>query len=241
MKIAIVGYGRMGKLIERIARERGHQISCVIDRDNVADFDSPAFRSSDVAIDFSVPATGYDNVVACLDRGVPVVSGTTGWQQRLTEAEEHCRKVDGTMMWSSNFSLGVNLFFAINERVTSMLGNITAYTPYLTEVHHIHKLDHPSGTAVTLAEQIVEGTPRLDSWAEEPDKDGKCLVVNHVREGEVPGTHIIRWDSAVDAITLRHDAKSREGFALGAVMSAEWAASRKGVLNIRDFVDSLVK
>ncbi len=241
MKVAIVGYGRMGHLIERIARERGHEISCVIDRDNVADFDSPAFRSSDVAIDFSVPATGYDNVIACLDRGVPVVSGTTGWQQRLPEAQEYCRKVDGTMMWSSNFSLGVNLFFAINERVASLLGNIEAYTPYLTEVHHIHKLDHPSGTAVTLAEQVVERTPRLDGWAEEPDREGTRLVVNHVREGEVPGTHIIRWDSAVDAITIRHDAKSREGFALGAVMSAEWAASRKGVLNLRDFIASLVK
>lgn len=216
MKIALIGYGRMGHLIEMIIRQRGHEVSVIIDKDNLSDFDSKAFAESDVAIEFSTPATAVNNITHCILSKIPVVSGTTGWQTRMDEVRLLCEENDGTVLWSSNFSLGVNLFFAINRRVASMLGKIDGYTPYLTEVHHIHKLDHPSGTAVTLADQIVEATPRLKGWSEDPEKDK--LVVNHVREGEVPGIHIIRWDSSVDSITLEHSAKSREGFALGAVL-----------------------
>lgn len=234
MKIALIGYGRMGRLIENIARQRGHEITVVIDKDNLEDFDSKEFSDSDIAIEFTTPATAVDNLRRCIDAKVPVVSGTTGWQAREPEVKEACETNGGTILWSSNFSLGVNLFFAINRRVAALMGGIEEYTPYMTEIHHIHKLDHPSGTAVTLAEEIVEETPRLDGWSEHPEK-GK-LVVNHVREGEVPGTHIVRWDSAVDSITLEHSAKSREGFALGAVLAAEWVSGRHGWLTMAEFM-----
>lgn len=236
MKIALIGYGRMGHLIERIARERGHEITVIIDKDNLSDFDSEAFLSSEVAIEFTTPSTAADNLTKCVLRNIPVVCGTTGWKNRMDEVKSLCEAHNSTILWSSNFSLGVNLFFAINRKVSALMGEIEEYTPYMTEIHHIHKLDHPSGTAVTLAEQIVDATPRLDGWSEEPSNQGNTLIVNHVREGEVPGTHIIRWDSSVDAIILEHQAKSREGFALGAVMAAEWASARKGWLTIDEFI-----
>lgn len=241
MKIALIGYGRMGHLIENIARERGHEIVAIIDKDNLSDFDGEAFSKADVAIEFTTPDTAVDNLRRCIFSHIPVVSGTTGWQTRREEIKSLCEKVGSTVLWSSNFSLGVNLFFAINRRVASLMGAVEEYTPYMTEIHHIHKLDHPSGTAVTLAEQVVEATPRLDGWSEEPTREGDKLIVNHVREGEVPGTHIIRWDSPVDAITIEHQAKSREGFALGAVMAAEWAAGRKGWLTLDDFMSEKFK
>jgi len=241
MKIALIGYGRMGHLIENIARERGHEIVAIIDKDNLSDFVGEAFSKADVAIEFTTPDTAVDNLRRCIFSHIPVVSGTTGWQNRREEIKSLCEKEGATVLWSSNFSLGVNLFFAINHRVASLMGAVEEYTPYMTEIHHIHKLDHPSGTAVTLAEQVVEATPRLDGWSEEPTREGDKLIVNHVREGEVPGTHIIRWDSPVDTITIEHQAKSREGFALGAVMAAEWAAGRKGWLTLDDFMSEKFK
>ncbi len=221
MKIALIGYGKMGHAIERIALSRGHEIVARIDIDNRADFDSAAFRSADVAIEFTTPATAFDNCREALLRGVPTVCGTTAWTARLPEIEKLVEDTEGRFFWTSNFSLGVNIFFEINRKLARIMNRFPAYSPSMTEIHHIHKLDHPSGTAVSLANDMIDEVERLDRWTETPGGPGE-LPISHEREGEVPGTHIIRWDSEVDTITLEHRAKSRDGFALGAVIAAEW-------------------
>ncbi len=240
MKIALIGYGKMGHAIERIAVARGHEIVCTIDADNTADFDSDAFKSADVAIEFSTPATAVDNYRKAFQRGVKVVSGTTGWIKQLPEIKALCESGAGTLFWTSNFSLGVNIFFAVNRYLAAIMGGFPQYTPSLEEIHHIHKLDHPSGTAITLAQGIIEEDPAVVAWKEADDVQSDTLKVTAVREGEVPGTHIIRWDSEVDTLTIEHRAKSREGFALGAVVAAEWAASRTGWLTMDEMMHSLV-
>lgn len=229
MKIAIIGYGKMGHIVERIARERGHEIVAVIDKDNLADFDSPAFRSADVAIEFTTPATAVDNYRRAFAAGVPVVSGSTGWTARRPEVEKMVADSDASLFWTSNFSVGVNIFFELSRRLARLMEPFPQYRPFMTETHHIHKLDHPSGTAVTLAEGIVEESGRINSWTEEVPAADDALIVNHIREGEVPGTHTITWDSSVDSISITHRAKSREGFALGAVLAAEWLPGHKGI------------
>lgn len=239
MKIALIGYGKMGKTIHRIAQQRGHEIVAIIDVDNQHDFDSTAFRSADVAIEFTTPATAVDNYKKSFAQGVKVVSGSTGWTSRMSEIKELCDKQGATFFWSSNFSLGVNLFFELNKYLSSLMNRFTEYAPSMTEIHHIHKLDHPSGTAITLANGLIDNVDRINSWTEEtPDTDE--LLINHEREGEVPGTHIISWDSPVDTITIEHKAKSREGFALGAVVAAEWIASRTGFLSMEQMMSELI-
>lgn len=231
----------MGHAIEAIARSRGHEIVAIIDIDNRQDIDSEAFRSADVAIEFTTPATAVDNYLAVFRQGVPLVSGTTGWTQRSQEVKEKCEAADATFFWSSNFSLGVNLFMRPNTYLTRLMAPFPQYHPEMTEIHHIHKLDHPSGTAITLAEEIIAAHPGISSWTEDlqgalPDQ----LPIEHQRIGEVPGTHIIRWKSAVDTITIEHEAKSREGFALGAVVAAEWVKDKKGVLTMDQLLDQLI-
>ena len=213
MKIALIGYGKMGHIIESIAIERGHEIVCVIDKDNVEDFNSAAFASADVAIEFTTPQTAEANVLRAWAVGVPVVSGTTGWNIEATRLEAIRQKAG--LMWSSNYSIGVNLLFALNKQLAKFMEAYPNYTPHMTEVHHIHKLDAPSGTAKTLQEAI--GEERL------PVTD-----IESIREGEVPGIHTITWDSEVDTITISHSAKSRKGFALGAVIAAEWMKGKTG-------------
>lgn len=238
MKIALTGYGKMGHIIEKIARERGHEIVCVIDKENTADFGSEAFRSADCAIEFSTPSTARENVLRAFDAGVPVVCGTTGWLDALPEVRRVCEEGKGTFLYASNFSVGVNIFMAVNRYLSHIMDGFPQYTPSMVETHHIHKLDHPSGTAITLAEEIIEETGRVKGW-QEPESDGKSFTapgktdgemmrLAHRREGEVPGIHTIEWDSPVDTITISHSAKSRDGFALGAVLAAEWLATRKG-------------
>lgn len=239
MKIAIIGYGKMGHVVERIARERGHEIVSIIDMANREDFDSPAFASADVAIEFTTPSTAFDNCSAALDRGVKVVSGTTGWSARLPEIKQIVESLGGTFFWSSNYSIGVNIFFALNKYLARIMSRFPQYTPWMTEVHHIHKLDHPSGTAITLAEGIMENDPAITAWSETP-VDENTLLINHVREAEVPGIHIIKWDSPVDSITIEHRARSREGFALGAVMAAEWIKDRSGMLGMDEMMKSII-
>ena len=229
----------MGHIIERIALERGNEITCRIDRDNLGDFDSEAFLSSDVAIEFSTPATAPDNILRCFEREIPVVCGTTGWTSRLDEFRQLCDEGKGTLLWASNFSIGVNVFRAMSRYLTRMMDAFPQYRPRLEEVHHVHKLDHPSGTAVTLAEDIVAECGRLSAWAEpEEGRDlaDDILEVDHERRGEVPGIHTIIWESPVDEITITHSAHSREGFALGAVMAAEWLAGRKGFHTIGEML-----
>lgn len=231
MKIALIGYGKMGKTIERIARQRGHEIVSIIDIDNQSDFDTDAFRSADVAIEFTTPATAFQNYVKAFEQGVKVVSGSTGWISRIDEVKKMCEDTGATFFWTSNFSIGVNLFFALNKYLAALMDNFTQYTPEMTEIHHVHKLDHPSGTAISLANGIIDNCTRITGWTEEEPFDG-AMRINHKREGEVPGTHIINWDSEVDSIEIKHEAKSREGFALGAVVAAEWVATQSGFLTM---------
>ncbi len=239
MKIALIGYGKMGHTIERIARSRGHEIVSIIDVDNLEDFDSDAFRSADVAIEFTTPATAVDNYRRAFAQGVAIVSGSTGWTARMEEVKALCQSEDATFFWSSNYSLGVNLFFELNKYLSRLMNKFQEYTPEMTEIHHIHKLDHPSGTAITLAEGLIDNVDRIGKWTEEKTSANE-LLINHEREGEVPGTHIIAWDSDVDTITIEHKAKSREGFALGAVIAAEWVKGRKGFLTMNQLMSELI-
>lgn len=230
----------MGRAIERIALQRGHTIVARIDRDNLADIDSDDFRSADVAIEFTTPATAVANYLACFDRGVKVVSGTTGWTADRRQVDEALATKGGTLFWSSNFSLGVNIFMALNRRLAALMDPFAQYKPWLTEVHHIHKLDHPSGTAITLAEGIASECRRIEGWTEDPAECADRLLINHVRQDEVPGIHTITWESDVDAITISHSARTRDGFALGAVIAAEWTASRSGALGMEQLMADLV-
>lgn len=240
MKIALIGYGKMGHAIEKIALQRGHEIVAHVDVScGDAEIDSDAFRSADVAIEFTTPATAFGNITAALAEGIPVVCGTTGWTSRIGEIKAICDSGNGTFFWTSNFSLGVNMFFAVNRYLAALMAGFPQYRPSMKEIHHIHKLDHPSGTALTLAEGIMEEDPRIGCWSESIGDDN-TLLIGHEREGEVPGTHIITWDSPVDTITIEHRAKSREGFALGAVVAAEWIKDRKGFLTMPEMMEGLV-
>lgn len=219
----------MGRMIEAVALERGDTVTCRIDRDNQKDFDSEVFLGSDVAIEFSTPATAVANIERCFAAGIPVVCGTTGWTARLDEMKRKCEETGGALMWASNYSVGVNIFMALNRYLARIMSSFPQYAPSIVETHHIHKLDHPSGTAITLAEEIEAADPAVIGW-KEPDGAAEpgILEISHRREGEVPGIHTITWDSDVDTISMTHSAKSRAGFALGAVMAAEWLAGRKG-------------
>ncbi len=247
MKIALIGYGKMGREIERIARSRGHEIVSIIDIDNRRDFESDAFRSADVAIEFTKPDAAYENYMSAFAAGVKVVSGTTGWTDRYwAEMKRLCEEEGKTFFWSSNFSLGVAIFSAVNKYLARIMNRFPEYDVSLTETHHIHKLDAPSGTAITLAEAIVENLDRKTGWVKgtlqtpEGTVEGctECvadkLPVNAIRRDEVPGIHSIRYDSEADSITITHDAKNRSGFALGAVLAAEYTAGHTGLLGLED-------
>lgn len=240
MKIALIGYGKMGKAIERYAIGRGHEIVCIIDVNNQEDFDSEAFRSADIAIEFTTPATAVENYRRAFERGIAVVSGTTSWG-RVDDLRPMVEANDATFFWSSNFSVGVNIFFAVNRYLSRIMDKFAQYRPSMLEIHHIHKLDHPSGTAKTLAEGIIEETSRFDSWTETDPSAENEIFIDHRREGEIPGTHVIEWDSTVDEIKIEHRAKSRDGFALGAVLAAEWSLGRKGILTMEQFMGDLLK
>ena len=227
-EIALIGYGKMGKTIEQIAIQRGHQIVSIIDINNAEDIYSEAFKSADAAIEFTTPATAFNNYMKCFEVGVPVVSGTTGWLDRIGEIKEKCEKEGKTFFYASNFSIGVNIFFAMNKYLAKIMNNFPSYDVKMTEVHHIHKLDAPSGTAITLAEGILENIDRKDRWTLENAESATDLPIHAIREGEVPGIHEITYESDVDTISIKHDAKSRAGFALGAVIAAEFTAGKKG-------------
>lgn len=236
MKIALIGYGKMGHAIEKAAVARGHEIVSIVDLTTDDHIGSAAFMSADVAIEFTTPATGLDNALKVIAAGIPLVSGTTAWD--VDVAREAARAAGASMIWSSNYSPGVNIFFAVNRRLAAIMNRFPDYSPSMTEVHHIHKLDHPSGTAVTLARQIIDGVERIDRWTEDHNDAGaSALVIDHERRGEVPGIHTVVWSSPVDTITVTHDARSREGFALGAVMAAEWLAANPGIHTVDEVFD----
>ena len=250
MKIALIGYGKMGKTIEKIAIERGHEIVSIIDVDNREDFDGEAFRSADVAIEFTAPAVAFDNCMKAMDAGVKVVSGSTGWfQQNEAVMREKCEKEGKTLFWSSNFSLGVAIFAAVNRYLARIMNNFDNYKVKLEETHHIHKLDAPSGTAITLAEGILENIGHKTSWVmgDLTNPDGSVtkgnvpgpmeIKIDAIRRDEVPGIHTITYDSDADTITITHDAHNRSGFALGAVIAAEYTNEHSGMLGMKDLID----
>ena len=232
LKVAIIGHGKMGRMIEDILIERGHDVVCVIDENNTEDFTSPAFASADVAIEFTRPASAVDNILKAFAAKVPVVSGTTGWTDSLPELKEMCAQGKGALLWSSNFSLGMNMFMAVNRHLAKLMEGFTGYAPSMEEVHHVHKVDHPSGTAITLAEDIIACNRNVKSWKECAEGEiakGNELPITAIRQGEVPGIHAVTWDSDADEIIITHSAKNRHGFAMGAVLAAEWlAANSKG-------------
>ena len=247
MKIALIGYGKMGHMIEQIALERGHEIVSIIDIDNRGDFASEAFRSADVAIEFTTPQTAYDNYLQAFAAGVKVVSGSTGWiPEHGEEVRRLCREEGHTLFWSSNFSLGVAIFGAVNRYLARIMSGFPAYDVKMEEVHHVHKLDAPSGTAITLAEDLIHAIGRKEKWVKgtftAPDGTVSgteaCatneLRIDSVRRGEVPGIHSVVYDSEADSITITHDAHNRKGFALGAVLAAEYTATHEGLLTMDD-------
>ena len=234
MKIALIGYGKMGKMIEQIDLSRGHEIVSIIDIDNQQDFESEAFASADVAIEFTNPTAAYDNYLRAFKHNVKVVSGSTGWmKEHGQDVRDLCDNGGQTLFWASNFSIGVAIFSAVNRYLAKIMNQFPQYDVEMEETHHVHKLDHPSGTAITLADEIVENIDRKEAWAEDTT-DPKFLRVDHIRRGEVPGIHTIRYDSDADLITITHDAHSRKGFALGAVLAAEYTKDHQGLLTISD-------
>ena len=232
MKIALLGYGRMGKAIEIIAHERGHDIVATIDKDNPND----VFDHADVAINFSIPAAAVNNITHAIKQGVPVVCGTTGWLEHKEEIEKLCEEKKGAFLYASNFSLGVNILFAFNKKLALTMGQYTQYKASMEEIHHTGKLDAPSGTAITLAEGILPHSNQ-QAWklAEEANKND--LAITAKREPNVPGTHTVNYISETDTISIEHIAHNRDGFALGAVMAAEWIVGKRGIFNMQDVLN----
>ena len=233
MKIALIGYGKMGKMIEQIARDRGHEIVSIIDVDNQEDFESPEFASADVAIEFTAPQAAYGNYLKAWAKGVKVVSGSTGWMKEHGDEVRQACAEGKTLFWASNFSIGVAIFSAVNRYLARIMNQFPQYDVELEETHHVHKLDHPSGTAITLGEEIVKELDRKTGWGEDTT-DPQLLRIDHIRRGEVAGIHTIRYDSEADLITITHDAHSRKGFALGAVLAVEYTLEHSGLLTISD-------
>ena len=234
MKIALIGYGKMGRMIEQIALQRGHEIVSIIDIDNQEEFGSEAFRSADVAIEFTTPWTAYDNYLKAWAAGVKVVSGSTGWMKEHCEEVRHaCEQEGKTLFWASNFSVGVAIFNAVNRYLARIMNQFPQYDVNMVETHHVHKLDAPSGTAITLAEAIVEELDRKERWGLHETAEG-VLRIDDIRRKEVPGIHTITYDSPEDLITITHDAHSRQGFALGAVLAAEYTSQHQGLLTTSD-------
>lgn len=231
MKIALLGYGKMGKMIEAIAVKRGHEIVSRIKKGDNTDL-----KNADVAIDFSIPQSAFENITHCFEQGVPVISGTTGWLDRYEEAIAICKEKQGAFIYASNFSLGVNIFFELNRHLAKIMARLDDYGVSMEEIHHIHKVDAPSGTAITLAEGIMEHT-KHSTWHlgnESEIAADLSIPITAKRIGEVPGTHHVSWNSPVDRIDISHTAHNREGFALGAVMAAEWLKDKTGVFTMKD-------
>ena len=230
MKIAILGYGKMGKEIEKIAIDRNHSIKLVIDINNPQDFTIENLKNCDVAIDFSIPTSAYQNIITCFEAEIPIVSGTTGWLEKYNDITAQCKKLNGTFFYASNYSLGVNIFFSINKKLAEMMNKFSNYEVSMEEIHHTQKLDAPSGTAITLANDIIKIVDRKSSWKLKDDQiNPEILKIEAKRIENIPGTHIINYDSSVDYIEIKHAAKNRQGFALGAVLAAEFLFGKKGV------------
>jgi 4-hydroxy-tetrahydrodipicolinate reductase len=236
MRVALIGYGKMGKEIEQILLQRGHTIT--IRSSKNSPFIVSDLANSDVAIEFTEPGAAVENILKCFEAHVPVVVGTTGWYGRMTEVLEACSAQNGGLFTASNFSIGVNILFKINKELARVMSDFDEYTPSMEEIHHTAKRDAPSGTAITLAEGILENYPALEGWINEPSSEPSKLSIESKREGEVPGTHIIRYTSGVDELQLVHQAFNRKGFAIGAVKAAEFLKGKQGVYGMNHLLSS---
>ncbi len=237
MNIALIGYGKMGKEIEKIAVSRGHDIKLIIDINNQQDLTVENLQKCDVAIEFTIPDTAVKNYNICFEAGIPVVSGTTGWLHKKEEVYAKCNKVGGTFFYASNFAIGVNLFFELNKKLADLMSTRPEFNVEMTEVHHIHKLDAPSGTAITLAEDILQKLPGKDSWVNDKTPQKNEINIQSERRGEVPGIHTIKYESEVDFIEITHETKNRKGLATGAVLAAEYCMNHKGILTMKDLLN----
>lgn len=233
MNIALIGYGKMGKAIEEIALQRGHSIVLKINDENLEDFTREQVTKADTAIEFSGPHSAYDNIKAILEFGVPVISGSTGWTERIGEINNYCLQNQGSFLYASNFSVGVNIFFEMNKKLASLIASHPEYSASLEEIHHTQKKDAPSGTAITLAEQIMDLVPTKKKWVNQATSDPAELPIISKREDPAPGTHHIRYTSPIDDIEIIHTAHNRQGFALGAVLAAEYIRGKKGIFNMK--------
>ena len=237
MNIALIGYGKMGKAIEQIAKERGHVITVKIDVSNNNELHSQEFINSDVAIEFTRPESALENILHCCKSKVPVVVGTTGWLGHIDKVKAECKLNDSAVFYASNYSIGMNITFALNEKLAQWMNELSEYDVNIVETHHIHKLDHPSGTAISLADGIIDGLDKKSHWVNEESKVSDALNITSHREGEVPGTHCVEYKSDIDRLIIKHEAFNRTGFALGAVKVAEWIPEKKGILNMNDFLN----
>ena len=237
MKIALIGYGKMGKEIEKIALERGHKILYKFDVNNKDDFNAEYLKNADVAIEFTQPDSAFDNYLKCFEANIPVVSGTTGWLDKLPYIKSQCEQNGQTFFYASNFSIGVNLFFKLNKQLAKLMNKTEEYEVSIDETHHIEKKDAPSGTAVTIAEDLINNFDKKETWVKENAVNETELVIRSFREGKVPGIHTVKYDSDVDYIEITHSAKSRKGFALGAIMAAEFTQYNKGFLTMNNLLD----
>ena len=236
MKIALIGYGKMGKEIEKIALERGHEILYKFDLVDKENFIIDKLKKADVAVEFTQPDSAYSNYLKCFEAGIPVVSGTTGWLDKIEDIKQKCKK-GSTFFYASNFSLGVNLFFKLNRALAELMNNVEAYDVAISETHHTEKKDAPSGTAITLAEDLLSVYDKKDKWLKEIAVNKTELAIRSIREDKVPGIHTIKYESDVDYIEISHSAKSRKGFALGAVLAAELTQKKSGFLSMDDLLD----
>lgn len=234
MRIALIGYGKMGKAIESIALEKGHEVVLTIDINNAADLNSENMAKADVAIEFTGPHSAFANVMKCLEIGIPLVCGSTGWLEHWKEAENFCEKQNGTLIYASNYSIGVNLFFELNTRLARLMSGYPEYNVVMEEIHHTQKKDAPSGTAITLAEQVLANIPSKKIWVNHPAQKPEELEIISERIDPAPGTHKIKYASAVDDIEIIHTAHNRTGFAGGAVLAAEFAIDKKGIFGMKD-------
>jgi len=234
MKIILVGYGKMGRIIEKTALDRGHEIIGRIDLDNASDLDATLAATADAAIEFTGPHSAFDNVMKCLSLGIPVVCGSTGWLDRYEEAAGYCRQQQGSLLYASNFSVGVNIFFEINKTLARLMAGHTGYDVSIREIHHTQKKDAPSGTAITLAEQVMRAVPGKEQWVNEETGQPADLLITSERIDPYPGLHTVRYASAIDEIRITHEAHSRDGFALGAVLAAEFIRERTGIFSMKD-------
>lgn len=237
LTLALIGYGKMGKAIEEIALQKGHTIGLKIDSSNITDLTTKNLQACDVAIEFTGPHSAVQNIYACIDAGIPVISGSTGWLAQWEETKKYCNTHNGTLLYASNFSIGVNIFFELNNKLASLMARQDEYEVTIEEIHHTQKKDAPSGTAISIAEGIISELPRKNSWTNQPSPKKEDLTITSKRIDPAPGTHIVKYRSETDDIEIIHTAHNRKGFAGGAVMAAEFVAGKKGIFSMKDVLN----